>query len=62
MNSNECCDCCGEALTGVEQLNADKRRALASIRNANLAFEALDYEAAKRHIKEAQRQLTEHQP
>lgn len=63
MNTDhECCSCCGDLLTGVEQLNIDKRRALMALQNASMAMESLDQELAKRYIREARKQLTNHSP
>lgn len=57
---HDCCSCCGDLLTGVEQLNIDKRRALAALQNASMALASLDQDAAKRYIREARKNLTNH--
>lgn len=64
MNNQEqqCCSCCGESLTAVEQLNVDKRRALTALQNASMAMASLDHESAKRHIRSARKHLTNHKP
>lgn len=56
--SNLCCNCCDELLTGVEQLNIDKRRALIALQNASMAMASLDHDAAKKYIRAARAVLT----
>lgn len=45
----------------IEQLQSDKRLALAALRQASLALEGGDIEAAKRYTRKARKQLTDHQ-